>query len=156
MAGQREKPNVDCAVLIIEDDQDDAFLLRRALNSASAESGLSLDVTHTSNGLEAINAVALSDMMSRMPDVIIVDLNMPIIDGGRFLRLLRADLRLVDVPTAVLTTSAEKPIHDQALAAGADAVFAKPDSQGELVAIARRILAMRAPNRPAAGTGSSE
>jgi CheY-like chemotaxis protein len=51
-------------------------------------------------------------------------------------------MQLRAVPAVVLTTSTEKPVHAQALASGANAVFSKPDTQEELVEIARRILQM--------------
>lgn len=131
-----------CEVLIIEDDRDDAYLLKRALNTAARESGVALDVTYKVNGMDGLGSVALSDVLSRLPAVIVVDLNMPVVDGERFLDFLRGDMRLGDVPAVVLTTSTEKPVHAQALAAGANAVFSKPNSQDELVDIARRILDM--------------
>ncbi len=129
-------------ILIIEDDLDDAYLLKRALNRVACENNITLGVKHSLNGLDALGAVARSDLMSRLPDVIIVDLNMPVVDGDRFLDLLRSDLRLGDVPAAVLTTSTEKPVLAKALASGADAVFSKPSTQAELVEIARKILIM--------------
>jgi CheY-like chemotaxis protein len=131
-----------CQVLIIEDDQDDAFLLKRALNAAAFEHGITLGVSHSVNGLDALGSVARADILSRLPAVIIVDLNMPVLDGGRFLDFLRADMQLCGVPAVVLTTSTEKPVHAQALASGANAVFSKPDTQEELVEIARQILHM--------------
>ncbi len=137
-------------VLIIEDDLDDAYLLKRALNRAASELNIKLGLTHSANGLDALGSVARSDVMCRLPDVIIVDLNMPIVDGDRFLDLLRSDLRLGDVPAAVLTTSTEKPVHAKALASGANAVFSKPSTQEELVEIARKILAMGGCAAPAA------
>ena len=94
-------------VLIIEDDQDDAFLLKRALNAAAFEHGITLGVSHSVNGLDALGSVARSDILSRLPAVIIVDLNMPVLDGGRFLDFLRADMQLRAVPAVVLTTSTE-------------------------------------------------
>jgi CheY-like chemotaxis protein len=130
-------------ILIIEDDRDDAFLLKRALREASSLCGFPLSVTHQVNGLDALFTVARGDMMSQLPDILIVDLNMPIMDGEKFLRIMRRELKLSAVPAAVLTTSAEKPIHDAALKAGADAVFVKPNSLAELVDIARAILAIR-------------
>ncbi|MDI9847271.1 response regulator [Rhodoblastus sp. 17X3] len=140
-----------CQVLIIEDDQDDAFLIRRALNAAAAERNLTLGVTHAVNGLDALGSVARSDVLNRLPHVIIVDLNMPLVDGDRFLSALREDLQLGGTPAAVLTTSTEKPVHAKALASGADAVFCKPNTQEELVEIARRILDMGVPSGAPAG-----
>ncbi len=142
MAGSSKEPKTAFDILIIEDDFDDAYLLKRALNKAAAEKNITLAVTHTVNGLDALGTMARDDLMNRLPDVIVVDLNMPLVDGDRFLDLLRMDLRLGDVPAAVLTTSTEKPVHAKALASGADAVFSKPNSQDELVEIARKILRM--------------
>ncbi len=129
-------------VLIVEDDLDDAYLLKRALNVAAQENQVTLGVTHQVNGMDALGAVARGDLTSRLPDVIVVDLNMPLVDGDRFLDQLRTKLQLGDVPAAVLTTSTEKPVHARALASGANVVFAKPNSQDELIEIARQILAL--------------
>ncbi len=118
MSSSAEADRKTCQILIIEDDQDDAFLLKRALNAAALENGVALGMTHNVNGLDALGSVARSDILSRLPAVIIVDLNMPVLDGGRFLDFLRADMQLRAVPAVVLTTSTEKPVHAQALASG--------------------------------------
>lgn len=127
-------------VMMIEDDRDDAFLLTRALKQVSRERGVTVDIVHSANGLDAIGLVARKDVMARLPNILVVDLNMPLIGGERFLKLLRCEMDLPDVPAVVLTTSTEQVIHEAALANGADAVFAKPNQQRELVAIARRIF----------------
>ncbi len=127
-------------ILIIEDDRDDAYLLTRALNEVAWERGLKLDIRHSVNGLDAMGEVALRDLVNRLPKVVVVDLNMPVMDGGRFLKMLRAEMGLPDLKAVVLTTSTEKTVHDQARASGADLVFSKPSEQKELVAIARKIL----------------
>lgn len=137
-------------VLIVEDDQDDAFLLKRALSSAAAERNIDLHIVHRVNGMDALGAVARDELMNAMPRVIVVDLNMPMVDGGRFLHALRHDFDLRDVPAVVLTTATEKHVHDKAMAEGADAVFSKPNGQDELLAIARKILAFSGAPRPAA------
>jgi CheY-like chemotaxis protein len=129
-----------CAVLIVEDDRDDAYLLRRALDSAASARSVALGVTHAANGLDALSAVARSDVLSALPDVIVVDLNMPVVDGGRFLNALRKDFGLDATPAAVLTTSTESQVHARAVKSGADIVFSKPETQQELVEIAHRIL----------------
>ncbi|MGP8172353.1 response regulator [Rhodoblastus sp.] len=127
-------------ILIIEDDRDDAYLLTRALNEVARERGLKLDIRHSVNGLDAMGEVALKDLVNRLPKVVVVDLNMPVMDGGRFLKLLRAEMDRPDLKAVVLTTSTEKSIHDAARANGADLVFSKPSEQRELIAIAGRIL----------------
>ncbi len=132
--------NCEVEVLIIEDDRDDAYLLTRALTEVSKERGLKLDIRHSVNGLDAMGEVARKDLLNRLPTVVVVDLNMPVMDGGRFLKLLRAEMDLPDLRAVVLTTSTEKRVHDEARANGADLVFSKPSDQRELLAIARQIL----------------
>jgi two-component system, chemotaxis family, chemotaxis protein CheY len=127
-------------VLIVEDDRDDAYLLKRALGVAAREKRIELNVVHTEDGLDALGDIARKDLMNRLPDIIVVDLNMPRVDGGRFLSALRDDLQLTDVPAVVLTTATENYVLDNAMAEGADAAFAKPNTQEELLAIARVIL----------------
>src|SRR5450631_2736071 len=108
MTDTADNSRTDCSVLIIEDDQDDAFLLKRALNVAGDELGLALVIKHSRDGLDAMGSVARSDLHCKLPHIIIVDLNMPVMGGGRFLRLLNSEMALGSIPTAVLTTSTEK------------------------------------------------
>jgi CheY-like chemotaxis protein len=136
--GENEGQGVE--VLIIEDDEDDAYLLTRALKQVSRERGLRLDIRRSVNGLDAMGEVARKDLLNRLPKVVVVDLNMPVMDGGRFLKLLRAEMGLADLRAVVLTTSTEKTVLDEARANGADLVFSKPSEQKELIAIARQIL----------------
>ncbi|MGO9008331.1 MAG: response regulator [Beijerinckiaceae bacterium] len=128
------------SVLIIEDDKDDVFLLTRALRTVSSQLRIPVRVRHLPNGLEAAGAVARGDLLGELFDILIVDLNMPVMDGEKFLRVLRREFKLENVRAVVLTTSEEPPIHDAARKAGADDVFTKPNTQSELVTIVRNIL----------------
>ena len=141
------------SVLIVEDDQDDAFLLNRALNFASSSVNAAVRVTHSRTGLDGLAAVARDDLLSELPDVIVVDLNMPVMNGEEFLRQLRGRLELVEIPAVVLTTSPDQPLHDAARAAGTNAVFVKPNSQIELLKIAKTIMdfAVKLTSNPRAG-----
>jgi two-component system chemotaxis response regulator CheY len=140
MARNKGTTDRKAEILIIEDDRDDAYLLTRALNEVSGERGLKLDIRHVANGLDAMGEVARKDLLGRLPKVLVVDLNMPVMDGGRFLKMLRSEMDLPDLRAVVLTTSTVKHVHDEARANGADLVFSKPSEFRELVAIARQIL----------------
>lgn len=129
-----------CVAFIIEDDQDDVVLLQRALKRVSSQLKIPVEIWTFPNGMEALSSVAVRDLTSRLPNVVVVDLNMPVMGGEPFLRILRRELDLPDLPVAVLTTSSEKPVHDRAFAAGADYLFVKPTSMRDLDAIAREIL----------------
>jgi len=128
-------------VLIVEDDPDDAFLLERALIRAAALNGATVYISRYGDGWEAIRAVGRGDIVGELPDFIVVDLNMPVMDGMRFLEVLRSDLRLGKLPTYVLTTSDRPEIHRAAYDRGADCVFQKPDTHIGYVDIAQLMYA---------------
>ena len=129
------------SVLIIEDDPDDAFLFERALIRAAANTGTTVSISRFGDGWEAIRAVGRADVVGELPDFIVVDLNMPVMDGMRFLEVLRSDLRLGNLPTYVLTTSDRPEIHRAAYERGADCVFQKPDTHVAYVELAQLMYA---------------
>ncbi len=131
---------LDCSILIIDDDPDDVFLLEHALRAASARSGQATRVGTASNGLEALDLLDQLDGQRQLPDVITVDLNMPVLDGLGFLRRLRNAPRLSGLKAIVVTTSADRAIRDDALRAGADEIFVKPHTEAEFLGIAARVL----------------
>ncbi|MBV8107574.1 MAG: response regulator [Hyphomicrobiales bacterium] len=129
-----------CRVMLIEDDLDDVFLFERALDRVKAGLRQEAALEHSADGLDATYRVAIEDLTNRLPDVLVLDLNMPRLDGVKFLRALRGTLELNKLPVFVLTTSTERPVHEEALRAGADKIFVKPDSADAMSAIAAEIV----------------
>ncbi len=145
MHGQGGRRTIN--VLIIEDDLDDAYLIRRALMRAASQLQFNLNVSHYRNGWDALRAVAVNDLHGELPDLVIVDLVMPVMDGCRFLRKLRRDLNLPDLPAFVLTTT--DPMMDVVGGHGADRLFVKPDSPEGYYGVARTMLqALPGPGLP--------
>lgn len=126
--------------MLIEDDPDDVFLFERALDNVKSGLLPEIALERAGDGLEAAYRVSIEDLTNRLPDVLVLDLNMPRLNGVKFLRTLRATLELSDLPVFVLTTSTAQPVHDEALRAGADKVYVKPDSADALSAIAAEIV----------------
>ena len=126
--------------MLIEDDPDDVFLFDRALDRVKARSGQQIVVEYAGDGLDAAYRVSVEDLTSRLPDVLVLDLNMPRLDGVKFLHALRHTFELSQLPVIVLTTSTARPVHEEALRAGADKVFVKPDSANALSTIAAEIV----------------
>jgi len=126
--------------MLIEDDLDDVFLFERALDRVKAGLRQEAALEHSADGLDATYRVAIEDLTNRLPDVLVLDLNMPRLDGVKFLRALRGTLELNKLPVFVLTTSTERPVHEEALRAGADKIFVKPDSADAMSAIAAEIV----------------
>ena len=130
----------ECRVVLIEDDPDDVFLFRRALDEVRPATEREIAFEHVNNGLDALYFVSNHDLVDRLPDVLVLDLNMPRHDGVKFLRTMRESFLLRDIPVFVLTTSTEDAVHAEATRAGADKVFVKPDSASALVTIAQEIV----------------
>ena len=88
-------------ILLIEDDMIEVMKLNRTISS------LKLDhkIMEANNGDEALKILEQKD---RLPDIILLDLNMPKINGIEFLKILKGDTRLRYIPTIILTTSNNK------------------------------------------------
>ncbi|GAB5563735.1 MAG: response regulator [Winogradskyella sp.] len=88
-------------VLLIEDDMIEVMKLNRAKNSLN----LNHNIIEANNGEEALNILEDRD---NLPDIILLDLNMPKISGIEFLKILKADDTLKYLPTIILTTSSNE------------------------------------------------
>lgn len=86
-------------ILLVEDDTVDAMTVKRALKELKAMN----DVVHVANGEEALEY--LRDENNEKPCIILLDLNMPKMNGAEFLRIVKADEELRRIPVVVLTTS---------------------------------------------------
>ncbi len=141
-------PQTARRILIVEDDRDDIFLMERALDDVRRILKRDIQTEYVENGLEALYLVSRQDLTERLPDVLVLDLNMPQLDGIKFLRSLRKALLLKDLPVFVLTTTTATSIHEEAMRAGADKVYVKPNDAQGLLSIALDIVGASAGRRP--------
>ena len=86
-------------VLLVEDDSVDAMMIKRAFKDLDVKSPL----VHVTNGEQALAYIA--NTANTEPCVILLDLNMPKMNGIEFLKVAKADVRLKCIPVVVLTTS---------------------------------------------------
>ena len=86
-------------ILLVEDDYVDAMTVARAMRELNVGNSL----VHVLNGEEALDYLR-NDANTR-PCVILLDLNMPRMNGNEFLRTIKADQQLKSIPVVVLTTS---------------------------------------------------
>ncbi|MEM9680100.1 MAG: response regulator [Bacteroidota bacterium] len=91
----------DLNILLIEDDIIEVMKLKRA----SASLYLNHNITEANNGEEALKILEDKD---NLPHIILLDLNMPKVNGIEFLKILKADDQLQFIPTIVLTTSSNQ------------------------------------------------
>lgn len=133
-------PRIDrmCAhVLVAEDDADQAELIRRYLEHEGHT------VTVTGDGRSA-----LDQLRRRPPDLVILDVMMPGVDGLDVCRVIRADSALVHLPVLVLTARSSEDDLLLGLDVGADDYMTKPFSPRELTARARSLLRRVQRNSP--------
>jgi two-component system, cell cycle response regulator DivK len=117
-------------ILVVEDQVDNRQILRDLLGNAGYE------LTEAENGEEAIAAVA-----RRRPDLILMDIQLPIMDGYEATRRIRTNPDLESVPIIAVTSYALAGDENKALAAGCDGYVTKPYSPRDLLAKVRSYLA---------------
>jgi CheY-like chemotaxis protein len=83
---------------------------------------------------------ALDKAFALIPDVILMDLSLPVVDGWEATRQLKKDERTKEIPVIALTAHALASAHDRAMAAGCDSVVTKPCLPRDLEAEVRRQL----------------
>jgi len=121
-------------VLVVDDEKQ----IRRVLETALPSHGY--DVTSAASGFEALNQAAIIH-----PDLVVLDLGLPDLDGTEIIRRLR---EWTGVPIIVLSVREDENDKIKALDAGADDYVTKPFSMGEL--LARMRVALRRAARPEA------
>jgi CheY-like chemotaxis protein len=112
-----------CRILVVDDEPDLRFVLRRIFEKAGHE------VADAGHGAEALDCVRGS-----LPELVVTDMMMPVMDGHELIRLLRADPATAQIPILAVTGSGE-------LADAADALLAKPYQPDQVLAAANTLLA---------------
>jgi two-component system, cell cycle response regulator DivK len=97
------------------------------------------DVCQAANGMEA-----LEKAVDEQPDIILMDLSLPVMDGWEATRRLKADDRTATIPVVALTGHALAGISEGARQAGCDAFVTKPCLPEDLVKEIKRVLAVAA------------
>jgi two-component system, cell cycle response regulator DivK len=113
-------------ILVVEDEEDSRKILRAA----------AYETTEAVNGEETLAAVA-----QQRPDLILMDIQMPVLDGYEATRLIRTNPELKSVPIIAVTSYALAGDESKALTAGCDGYVSKPYSPRELLAKVRAYLA---------------
>ena len=116
-------------ILIVEDDDLVSRTVERSLNNGEFQISLA------DNGLEGLNLAR-----KRPPDLVILDVIMPEMDGYEVCRTMRADFRLSEIPILFLTAKIKEEDRVNGFLAGADDYLTKPFNVDELILRVRAIL----------------
>ena len=116
-------------ILVVEDQADNRRILRDLLTGAGYE------IIQAENGEEALAAAARD-----RPDLILMDIQLPLLDGYEATRRIKADPELRAIPIIVITSYALSGDESKARAAGCDAYVSKPYSPRALLAKTREYV----------------
>lgn len=122
-------------VLYVEDNDDNIYMLERRLK----RSGFTVLIAR--DGAEGVAMAA-----AEMPDLILMDMGLPVVDGWEATRQIKAAAKTKDIPVIALTANAMSGDREKALAAGCDDFDTKPV---ELERLLGKIQALK-PGPPAA------
>ncbi|HEX8474936.1 MAG TPA: response regulator [Pyrinomonadaceae bacterium] len=121
-------------VMVVEDFEDNRFMMRRLLEMSGYR------VVEAINGQEAVE-VALREQ----PDLILMDLSLPLLDGLAATRRIREHAELKNVPIVAVSAHDTADFHADALAAGCNEYVTKPIDFDELETLLQRLFAKNQP-----------
>lgn len=127
--------NHKTSILFVDDDPDDAELMRDTFR----ELDTNVSFTHLQDGWDAI--IFLQKLKkNQMPHLIILDLNMRIINGFEFLRLVKNEPRFSHIPVVMYSTSYRDRDKQTSISLGATSFITKPETGEGMTDAARKLL----------------
>jgi CheY-like chemotaxis protein len=126
--------NDKTAILVVEDDKVDAMTIERALKR---ELKLTNPVVLAGDGEEAL--AYLRDAGKKRPGVVLLDLNMPRMNGFELLAIMKKDMELAAIPVVVLTTSNEERDRMKGFLLGIAGYMVKPVDYPQFIDVVKTI-----------------
>lgn len=125
------------SILMAEDDMDDCLLFKDAFD----ESGIEVSLAFVSDGVELMQQLTdiLADRNRQLPDLLLLDLNMPRMDGREALRAIREHAGLRHLPVIILTTSRAELDIMISYQLGANSYVTKPNRYDDLIEVLRSL-----------------
>jgi len=133
LGAARRPPRIPPRVLVVEDEQDIAGLIKHTLERSGDAA-----VETVGRGDEALRIIAAD-----APDLVILDLNLPVLSGDEICRMLRQRPETANLPVIMLTARTSESDRVSGLDLGADDYVTKPFSLRELGARVRAVLRRR-------------
>jgi CheY-like chemotaxis protein len=115
-------------ILLVDDDQDDIDLFASVLDEVDTAKAVTLLTAY--DGVEALEVLRAN--MNSLPDMIFLDVNMPLLNGIETLEIIRDHHLLKDVDITIYTTASSFKEKDKCISLGAK-VWSKPTSGQELI-----------------------
>ena len=123
-------------IALADDDSDDRMLFEEAIDDIKLATDLSLFV----NGKQLMDHLLQTGIT--LPEIVFLDLNMPIKNGMQCLKEIRGDKRLQDLCVAIYSTSSSERDIEETFVQGANIYINKPNSYGALKKAIEKVLQM--------------
>lgn len=123
-------------ILLVEDNEDDVFLMRQALKKADVQHPL-LVTEDGQQAIEILQATLSGTNQASVPSLVLLDLKMPRVPGLEVIKWIRNQPLLRTLPIIVLTSSSANADVEAAYLLGANSYFAKPSEMRELIDLVR-------------------
>jgi CheY-like chemotaxis protein len=120
-------------IIVADDDEDDFFFFDKALK----ETGIPARLTKVTNGLEVL---ALLAQHAQLPQMIFLDINMPLMDGLTTLKRIRANEAYQEVRIVIFSTTDDPATVQEAYRSGATVFLCKPDEYRDYMNIFKALL----------------
>lgn len=120
-------------ILMADDDKDDFYILKEAAEKA----GDPCKISFAANWFELWRSI-----MKTLPDILFLDLNMPVKNGIECLQTLRDDRKYDSVPIIIYTTSVNKNDIDRAYKYGANYFIVKPNAMDDITTMIKKLCSM--------------
>jgi len=120
-------------VLLIDDDIDDAEIFMEAINVIKKE----IVFRSEDNPVMALKNLEISD---KLPDLIFLDYNMPLINGKEFLQRMKSKEKLKNIPVILISSPSEEFVTDLLQQKEIMRYICKPNSYSELISILKTVL----------------
>ncbi|MGE5421052.1 MAG: response regulator [Chloroflexota bacterium] len=121
-------------IILADDDEDDRLFFKEALEDIKVKTR----VTLVNDGLQLMNYLNQAD--KQLPNVVFLDLNMPLKNGMECLIEIRKNNKLKDLAVAIYSTSSSEEYIEEAFVKGANIYIRKPDDFGELKLILEQVI----------------
>ena len=116
--------------LVVEDSKTMRNMLSESLARIPG-----MEVVEAENGLAGIRALATQQF-----DLVLTDVNMPVMDGLKLISLIRGEQNLAQMPICVITTEGAKEDRERAIGLGANEYLTKPIQANKVLAVAKSLL----------------
>ncbi|MDY0989413.1 response regulator [Flavobacterium sp. CFBP9031] len=121
-------------IILAEDDKDDKEFFLEALDAAN----ISSEVTTVENGEQLLST--LRDPDEPNPDIVFIDINMPVKGGKEALAEIKSDQKLKDIPAVMLSTSSHPNDIEETFSKGANLYVQKPSSFTGFILILKKVF----------------